>query len=414
MTISIYSLITAFIWFNLFILLSWLFRSKLGLFLQYNLSPLIFLVALTVIRLLAPIETPFPIVIRLDRGAPELQDFLLSSVSLSHSSSPHIGTLHVWTIITVIALTGSVYFLFRLAMQHWRTRNYMLTLDEWESTFARQMMDEIMTETKSVRSYRLVLSQTEKSPKTVGFRTPTIILPANIEVYSHADQYHFLRHEWQHHINKDLWVKLFIECLCRILWWDPLVYLLRYNLDQTLELKCDVRITRNMSAEEQTAYLTAIYNALEKLPRTQKRKRLSLTAVSMQLLGPFRSWKNKQDNLSLEQRFELVQKYSKRNRKAAVVFFVAFSILFLTSFAFVIQPYYAAPPEDGMFELQEPPPGEGNIMVFDINADTAYIVDNKDGTFTLYMDDEIWLTLTEEELKIPPHNTLPIIEKDIE
>lgn len=63
MSISFYSAIAAFLWFDLFVLLLSFLRWKLNLLLGYQIFPLVFLVVLSLTRLLIPVELPFAVIV---------------------------------------------------------------------------------------------------------------------------------------------------------------------------------------------------------------------------------------------------------------------------------------------------------------------------------------------------------------
>ena len=66
------------------------------------------------------------------------------------------------------------------------------------------------------------------TPIIAGYIRPIIYLP-DIE-FSDSELYYALLHECMHYLHKDLWVKLLIEIICAIYWWNPLIYLLKYNI----------------------------------------------------------------------------------------------------------------------------------------------------------------------------------------
>ena len=59
-----------------------------------------------------------------------------------------------------------------------------------------------------------------------------------------------LQHEFCHVKGNDLLIKLFYNLLLVIFWWNPLTYRFRKELDNLLELRCDLRITKDMNEWE--------------------------------------------------------------------------------------------------------------------------------------------------------------------
>ena len=64
------------------------------------------------------------------------------------------------------------------------------------------------------------------------------MIPAG-KKYSDQELYCALLHELFHFYHRDAWIKLLVQLLCSLLWWNPLMYLFQRDVTQTLELHCD-------------------------------------------------------------------------------------------------------------------------------------------------------------------------------
>ena len=63
-----------------------------------------------------------------------------------------------------------------------------------------------------------------------------------------------LRHERQHIVSGDSWVKLFYMVLAAALWWNPVVHIFREKLDDILEYRCDQAVLKGSSETERIIY----------------------------------------------------------------------------------------------------------------------------------------------------------------
>lgn len=49
-----------------------------------------------------------------------------------------------------------------------------------------------------------------------------------------------------------------MQIICAIFWWNPLIYLLKHDINNTLEIKSDLSITNNMTEDKKLEYLQSI------------------------------------------------------------------------------------------------------------------------------------------------------------
>ena len=214
-----------------------------------------------------------------------------------------------------------------------------------------------------------------------------------------------LKHEWRHHLEYDVAVKLLIECLCCLLWWDPLVYLLRYNLNQTLELKCDAKVTREFPEEERLSYAEALMNTLRVCGRKsvdQPRE----TMLSIPFLGATLAKRRFKADEDLIQRFDVVLEVDRRDSKRAKRGLVAVMILmFVASFCFVIQPF-------GLPQMEDFNESSGYEIVnapIQITPETAFLLDNQDGTYSLFVNGEYLHKVDAQDVNNEIFESIPIV-----
>ena len=78
MTVTVYTFVTAIVFFNAFAVLLYVLRKKLNVYIGFNFYPLLVIVAATLVRLLVPIETPLTFNVNVPAFLPEVQRFLLA------------------------------------------------------------------------------------------------------------------------------------------------------------------------------------------------------------------------------------------------------------------------------------------------------------------------------------------------
>lgn len=400
MSISLYSVLTTFLWFNVFILLLCFLRWKLKILLGYQLFPLVLLIGLSVVRLLVPVEPFFALEVESTRVLPFLQDRSRVEVAAIGGQTVTVASL-VILVLSAVSLALLVRLFFLLHRKSSQLRQGARTDDpRLLAIFQR-----VKAEAPSRRQCRLYVSDQCPGPCIFGVVRSHVLIPRELCALGDRDLYYVLKHEWRHHLEYDVAVKLLIECLCCLLWWDPLVYLLRYNLNQTLELKCDAKVTREFQEEERLSYAEALMNTLRVCGRKsvdQPRE----TMLSIPFLGATLAKRRVKADEDLIQRFDVVlevdRKDSKRMRRGLIA--VMF-LMFAASFCFVIQPYGLPLIEDLNSEIAQ---GD-TVGSIDFTSETSFLIDNQDGTYSLFINGEYLHDVGEEDIENEMFQSIPII-----
>lgn len=382
MSVTIFSLIMAILWFDAFILFNSSIRRKTGVLLQYSLFPLIILIIISLIRVIIPLELPFATVLRSCQVLPFLQSILEYKFSALQISV-------AWALVLVCA-TVSVILLIHLIVSIHNSKLSMQALYKEEDERAKLMLQEIIDQTKPGQACTIRIAPGIGSPIVTGFVHPLILMPEETHILSDKQLKYILHHEWSHYLSKDLWAKLLIHILCCIMWWNPPVHLLKKDLDQILELKCDQRVISRMKERERLEYLETI---LEILRQYQGKETSFLKeAVGVNFIGV-----NKAANTT--QRFQMVYDYKKSiaNGKTNLLVTLIMAGLFIVSYSFVFQPYT---------EPSEHAPG-GN---FTITRENAYLETSENGGYKLYVNGGYFGSISADERQLDPYKLLLITE----
>ncbi len=221
-------------------------------------------------------------------------------------------------------------------------------------------------------------------PMMIGFSHPIILLPESCASFSDDEIIYILRHEIGHFLGHDLWIKLAIQLLICVMWWNPAVYLLRRSADQLLELRCDRIVCKSMTDEERTDYTCILLQVLY-TDNFVKPK-----AVSAGLAGH-------SNKAFFKQRMQmLLSTVSPRtSRRLTVLTIVLCLLLYVGSYAFIFQP------------AALPPMEEEHQMVI-ISSENAYLVPTSEGNYELWVDGNLYATISAAALQMPPFNELLI------
>lgn len=381
MSISIYTVFISFIWTSVFsVLLAILCKSN-KLVIHFGVWPLVLLAITSIIRCFLPVEIPSFTYSISDFGISATVDTFLNTSIGNTPISPLHFFFFLWALVAVFLF---VRFFFSYS-------GYLKKIRSLEETSDPQILkiSKNIGEKLEMPAFRIYQTLSVQSPLVFGFFHPTILLPCHS--YSRAEYELIFLHEFTHWKSHDLWVKFLVEFVCYLFWWNPFVYLLRRNLNQALELKCDISIVKGRDSEERIAYLETLKSTL-KLGWEQEKAAHPPCILSELFHG---------SAALLIQRSKVILNYCgcAKQSRAIISFSTAIVIVFFVlSYSFVIQPAYAPPLED----IEK----GGSI---NIDPNTAHIVKTEHGVYILHTGEDA-LVIDEEYAKVLVEDNYPLKE----
>ena len=231
MSITFYSLITTFLWTSILFLLLFFCRRSIWFINSFGIQVLLVLFGCSLFRLFVAIEFPSVTVVRIPQILNPMYDFF----------HLEIKGISIFLICTLTWFTTSVVLLLRLIGVY---RHYIKYLKQLP-TITTAQIDRIAKSVISDKKVKITLSSATCAPLVCGFWHGLILLP---EVdYSDQELQVILEHEYAHIQNHDGYIRLMTEIFCAL---NPLVYLIKHELDNILELKCDARVIEGKTEDE--------------------------------------------------------------------------------------------------------------------------------------------------------------------
>ena len=236
---------TALLWFNLFLGLLLALMGRRTTILTFGLSPLLLGTGLSLLRLLLPLDLGWAWVVESRLLLPALRQLLGMEVFTLGGTSVSLLALllPLWAIGSLVLL--GCFLLTRLRFTRFARRLPPLK-DPHIHALCRRVTGRDLPLCRSHGG----------SPFIFVLTRPTLVLPDY--PYTDAQLDRILRHEWQHHLGRDSWIALLLDLLCALLWWDPLLWLLRRRSRRVLELRCDFGVLRTLDNEGRTDYYDII------------------------------------------------------------------------------------------------------------------------------------------------------------
>uniref|UniRef100_UPI003AB127E0 M56 family metallopeptidase n=1 Tax=Agathobaculum butyriciproducens TaxID=1628085 RepID=UPI003AB127E0 len=340
MQITIFSFLSALLWSSLLIVAIYLLRHTR--FKQhFGVLSMVLLYLFCTVRLFLPLEFPHTLIAADDVIYPYIYNLLTREHTILANKSLALILCAVW-------LLGFCVLLFRFARQYRKAirsvEHYAEPWDERTNTLLKQVQQQTRRTIK-VQGY---IATSVESAFGIGVIRKRIILPN--KDYTEAELRYVLLHEYTHFLNHDTVVKLLVTLFCIIFWWNPVVYLLQKDLEQNLEIKCDLSVARTLCSKERAEYLRTI---LALMKQSDRKHRIPFAAAAL-----FRT----NADAAIKERFETVMACSanRRNRVASAVFTSVFTVLLIASYTVLPQPQFAAPKSTAP-------------QTIDFTSDTAYI-----------------------------------------
>lgn len=331
------------------------FRNK-DLLVSFGYKMFALLLGLTFLRFVLPFEFPFAT----NLVFPELFSQAVSFLRYPFYQSEHVR-ISIWGIFEAVWIIGALVMLARflkenLAFNHrvvWESIN--VTEDEHYSC----LLDEICGD--SPNPFCVFELSGLKVPLLYGIRRPRILIPTGMKLPEEELRF-LLSHETAHHFHHDIFIKLGINLLAIVYWWNPACHALKRQLDTVLEMRVDDYVTED-TFESRQGYLRCLIHVLEEQTK-QGRKHIRVPGSSIALINP-------KHFDALEYRFNMIsgnpKPYARFLHVSALVLTVS---VYLFSYAFIFEARYLAPQE--------------KVMTFDSLGSYTYLIRTGDDTYAVY------------------------------
>lgn len=387
MKLSLFSFLMAVLWSSIFILVGYVLQRRKIVFVVFYFIPLLLVSILSVIRLFVPVEFAFAKVVHSRIILPKMIRFL----------NPPLFTIWDITItvnflLLLIWAFGTIFLLAKTMVQLIYFKKLCNSISPESELLNHRisfLMDKIVGTKCWNKKVKVIPTSFVNTPLLVGFFHCVIYLPDL--PFTDLDLEYILRHELTHYRQKDLWIKLLLQLIYSILWWNPFLYFLKREINHLLELKSDFILAKQLTEEERTEYLETIFKVLKQQSKMKQDQNLSQVGIG------FVSHKKRK---KIKQRFEFINHYKSMNwlqrfLNYALCLFLLLS--FCCSFFFLVQPY------------MDSPSIQNDCDILTINKDTSYLLDNKDGSYSLYQDGRYIVKVP--DITIEPFSTLTIHRK---
>ena len=355
MSVTVFSFVMSVLFSALFIVAIHMLRNQPLFLHSFGVHTIFGLYALCLFRTVVVLELPFTVSIGLNNMfSTGFETVWAAQISVGDSQIRVLPALcGIWTVVSVTLI---VQFLWK----SWKVSRKA----EWYSTNkdprAERVLDRVKNESWRMPAVSVCICPTLDIPMGTGLFRHRICLPEH--EYTQEEMYYILKHEYTHFCNRDLTVKFLVHLFCCVFWWNPAVYLLKKDISQILEIKCDIRATEKFSKRERLEYLLTIVRVLE---RAESSGRTQPPMLSTGLA----SRKNQGDT---RERFRMITAVPRSiSRLCQSAFWTLAVTLVVLSYSFVLQPAFDPPVEDIYTDSS----------VVEIDTTNSYITKDQSGNY---------------------------------
>ena len=378
MHITLFSFVTAVLLSSLLIVALYLSRKSVKTIRMLNFGYLACLYLFCLGRMFFSVELPFATVINAPSLMNPVHDFNEANLPMME------GDFFVSNLLLLVWAVGSVFLFVQFLIRYHRGKREIDRMPKQGNQVLQELLDELQRGNKRRIPIQVLCCSGLSTPCGIGLLRRQILLPS--QEYTEEELFHILRHELQHFQTHDLLVKWMIRVFQCLFWWNPLVYLLGKDMDQVLEIKCDLSVVKNYSRQETLAYMRTIKNQLKRAMEMQE----TVPIGSASLIGNFAM-------SNVEERFSYIVaslKPTERKELPKPVFAALFVALIIASYSFVLQSNYEVP------ELDE----NGEKIQYR-QEDEIKLLHKKDGSYQEICQDEL--------VKVPNYIAEEMIEQGV-
>lgn len=357
------SLLTVVFLCSLLIMFIWFYLRDIDRMVQIGIKGIFIIIGFIIMRLIFPFEFIFSDSFASRYFMPNILGLLHTPVIFVSNKTftiLHIG-FFVWIVGIIITAASTIK-----ARLHFG--QVVKQLPILSDSNINNILHTITKEYKKPVSFQVVYSNLISTPVLYGYHCPKIIVPTVELTY---EEWHFiLKHEISHYYNRDLQIKMFVQLLRILYWWNPFIYLLNTEIDKMLEFRADSVVTKNLCEEEKTKYLDCLLKVA---------KGLSLEKNNYYSVA-FESGRTS----VLSQRFHLIlgnYKHSNNKRLSTILMIIPLILLLYFSFIAVFEPYSISP--------------DHAANTVELTEDSSYLVLNSNGGYDVYINNNFFATVQE-------------------
>ncbi|MDR1687537.1 MAG: M56 family metallopeptidase [Clostridiales bacterium] len=329
-------------------------------FQSIGVTTLLLILSLVVLRLALPFELPFT--------KPILSSKVLPFFNMYIHENYFFGKFTVLHLLITVWILGGAFKACKNVLRYIKLRTTTKLFSKKRDR-TREYSDICLKfyNIKIPDNLKIIKSNSMGAPVIFGLIKPVIIIPD--EEYTEEELSFILCHELIHFLKKDLWVKLILEVICIVYWWNYFVIVeLKKAFANIMECRADFSVIELLNEHDRIEYLKFI------LEESKKRKQIISTPLQLNFANNYET--KRLSNIEKRIHFGLEYDKNKKFYKSKIICIFITVVLIIASFLVVVQSHHSY-----IDDAQE-----GEIL-FSINENNAYIVQYSNDRYTTFLND---------------------------
>ena len=180
-------------------------------------------------------------------------DLSVGMADISTASEAYVTPDYRWTIlIAVIWTTFTVLRLLKSCFSYLINRHALKKVSEaCHCETGVRIVERLKPQYRIKRPIEVIQVDGNRTPYTVGAFRPIIVLYGE---YDDSEMEWVLKHELTHIVRGDVLLRLLLELVCCLYWFNPILIGFRQCFNKECESSCDERVTFDRTEEERDAY----------------------------------------------------------------------------------------------------------------------------------------------------------------
>lgn len=324
MKITPMSLVTAALLSSIVSVVIHFFRNKYHLTRIHEQRILLFLYILNFIRVLVPIDCFFSRGIWLEG----IYSDLIYWLSIHRFLFLHIHFTIGGLLCILWCITAAIQ-LMQLTKHLFRNLFILKGCPVWDSAQIERVHNQILPVLPSIPSATVYKCAFTSVPFAIGLFRKRIFLP---EInYTDAELFYILLHEYTHFRRCDTLLKPLSDIFFCIFWWIPFASASKKDIEQLLELGCDISVIQLLPQIQKPEYMAALLNSLKRSGSKTTHRSVSQYSLTFAL---------HEEKGQMIERFHMLARHSPEKPKWFRAATALILCLFCSTYLFLPMPSY--------------------------------------------------------------------------
>ena len=287
--------------------------------------------------------------------------------------------VNLFDVFLVVWAIGIVVCIIWFAIRYFRDWRIICRYERVAGDTAEKILQMIQAKYSRNLRVEILICPLVTIPAGIGFLRKKILIPDR--KFTNRELHYILLHEYMHICNRDLEIKMLLKLYCCFFWWNPLAYLLKADVDQMLEMRCDLYSVSGMSKKSKAEYLTVIKDVLV---RADTKSSKSVIPISTQMV-------RSKAAMDLIERYNYIAIWNPKSRLIfRILSIFVFSVVMAISYSFILQPKYDPPADEVVTDKG----------ARDTGKLSGYILKHTDGSYSFVNDDGSMNSMLEESVDV--------------